>query len=1212
MHKFRLNIKCLHLSFYLLALIAIGINQQVNAQAEVPNPTFPFWKVNGNSGTVNGTNFIGTNDNVRFNFRVNNIPSGFIDHINANYAYGLRTLNSVTTGRYLIALGDSAGLKNTSGASNIYIGRLAGVNSTLGSMNVLIGDSAGVSIVNSSKNTILGHKAGQEVFTFPDNTHIGYMAGHQTGNVGGQTFVGSGAGAYNTSFHTVALGNEAGFEGSGQGSVYVGHTAGRNNTGGEYNVMIGVGSGNNATNAAYNTLIGPFSGQFNTFGRYNSALGVYTVVANDNTTAIGSFAQATQSNSMVLGSVAGVNGANTNVKVAIGNNAPNTSLDVKGDFALRERVLTLANGINNNVPVDSNTFFRVSGPVSLFALTGLAGGVDGKVVTLFNNTSSTMYIDAMALSLPANQILTGAGDLLVADSGTVTLQYNSTIAKWVVTSYNNASYGATAWNLTGNAGTTAGTNFMGTIDNVDVVFKRNGFQAGLLGVNNTAWGDRALIANTTGFSNTALGAYSLTANQTGAFNVGVGLNALTQNSSGRNNVGVGTGAASGNTTGFSNVAVGVASLFSNTSRNNLVAVGDSALYNNGTGVFSIVEAVDNTAVGSKGLFSNTTGSHNTAIGFQSLYSNTSGWHNMAVGYRALFGNTIGAGNTASGGMALSGNSTGSSNTANGFFSLGSNTTGNGNTAMGEYAMFSNTTGGFNTASGFRALTNNTVGISNVGIGVGALHQNTTRSNLVAIGDSALFNNGTGAVGTVQASQNTAVGSKALFTNTIGDALTAVGFKSLTANTTGFNNVAVGMSALGSNTTGAQNVAVGNEALGLNQSASGNVAVGQRALYINRGANNTAMGLFAMANNNTGTENTAIGQLALQFSNTGSFNTALGASALYVNNSGSNNTSLGYYSGLGNTSGSNNTFVGFQAGRGNLSGGQNTIIGENANVLLDNLNIATAIGSAARVSASNTIILGDTVNRPQVGIGVTAVGKTLSGTQFEIASQGANDNLLYRYSGAQTPTFNFQRSLGTLAVPTAVVSGSTLGRLDFYGYDGANWDQAAVISAESDSAVSAGIVPSRIRFLTQSSGVGIIERMRINRNGNVIIGDGFDRNTLLYLDGGMTIEPYNLIVALTGDNQLVNVGNESYIRISSNTTVGTARTVYLSNGLEVGQLLIISSISTGTNQFELVDVNTDPASNTETGAASLLMDPKDTATFIWDGADWLMLSFRSNN
>src|ERR1019366_6772505 len=34
------------------------------------------WTLSGNSGTVDGTNFIGTTDNMPFNIRVNNQPAG--------------------------------------------------------------------------------------------------------------------------------------------------------------------------------------------------------------------------------------------------------------------------------------------------------------------------------------------------------------------------------------------------------------------------------------------------------------------------------------------------------------------------------------------------------------------------------------------------------------------------------------------------------------------------------------------------------------------------------------------------------------------------------------------------------------------------------------------------------------------------------------------------------------------------------------------------------------------------------------------------------------------------------------------------------------------------------------------------------------------------------------------------------------------------------
>ena len=40
-----------------------------------------FWDIKGNGGTVDGTNFLGTTDNVVMNFRVNNQKAGRIDHL---------------------------------------------------------------------------------------------------------------------------------------------------------------------------------------------------------------------------------------------------------------------------------------------------------------------------------------------------------------------------------------------------------------------------------------------------------------------------------------------------------------------------------------------------------------------------------------------------------------------------------------------------------------------------------------------------------------------------------------------------------------------------------------------------------------------------------------------------------------------------------------------------------------------------------------------------------------------------------------------------------------------------------------------------------------------------------------------------------------------------------------------------------------------------
>ena len=89
---------------------------------------------------------------------------------------------------------------------------------------------------------------------------------------------------------------------------------------------------------------------------------------------------------------------------------------------------------------------------------------------------------------------------------------------------------------------------------------------------------------------------------------------------------------------------------------------------------------------------------------------------------------------------------------------------------------------------------NNIGYSNVAIGRGALRNDVGGINLVAIGDSALYNN-LGDVGEEEGLQNTAVGSKALYSNTTGSYNTANGHQSLYSNTTGSNNTANGLQSL---------------------------------------------------------------------------------------------------------------------------------------------------------------------------------------------------------------------------------------------------------------------------------------------------------------------------------------------------------------------------------------------------------------------------------
>ncbi len=159
----------------------------------------------------------------------------------------------------------------------------------------------------------------------------------------------------------------------------------------------------------------------------------------------------------------------------------------------------------------------------------------------------------------------------------------------------NATWQAalSGWGLNGNSGTTPGTNFIGTTDDNDLVFKRNniegfrlsgasgsivttvdatinGVTIGMGGGNietNTVIGSGAMISNTTGYSNTAIGLYALNANTDGDSNIAIGESSLASNTTGYSNTAIGIHTLIQNSTGTSNIAIGYDTLYSNISGN---------------------------------------------------------------------------------------------------------------------------------------------------------------------------------------------------------------------------------------------------------------------------------------------------------------------------------------------------------------------------------------------------------------------------------------------------------------------------------------------------------------------------------------------------------------------------------------------------------------------------------------------------------------------
>jgi hypothetical protein len=311
-----------------------------------------------------------------------------------------------------------------------------------------------------------------------------------------------------------------------------------------------------------------------------------------------------------------------NAQVGIGTTAPNATLDI-----------TAINPTGPSTNVDGILIPRVSRQrAQLMAATP---------------TSTLVYID---------DVVSGTATGTTINATSVGFYFfNGTLWEKIAAGI------STDWSLLGNGGTIATTNFIGTTDAIDLIFRRNNLRAGRLGLNNTSFGLNSLNSATTGTRNTAIGANVLNANTTGIRNTAIGESTMSSNTTGVENVAIGAGALFSNTTGEQNTSVGRNSMTINSTGNSNTALGYLALRGNTTGNFNTsvgraslsnsTTGIENTSIGVSSLFSNTTGNNNTAAGVQSSRNNTTGLNNTAVGYQSLFTNVTGSNNVALGNRA---------------------------------------------------------------------------------------------------------------------------------------------------------------------------------------------------------------------------------------------------------------------------------------------------------------------------------------------------------------------------------------------------------------------------------------------------------------------------------------------------------------------------------------------------------------------------------
>jgi hypothetical protein len=127
--------------------------------------------------------------------------------------------------------------------------------------------------------------------------------------------------------------------------------------------------------------------------------------------------------------------------IGINNSNPQAALDLNGDLRLRSVALTLPVGLNNDVDLTTNkaSIYTFAGTaLNGIQISGFTGGVGGRMVTIFNNstTSVVQLYDAGFSTNPSmaiNKILTGTGkNAIIYGNGSVTMRYDSALQKWTI------------------------------------------------------------------------------------------------------------------------------------------------------------------------------------------------------------------------------------------------------------------------------------------------------------------------------------------------------------------------------------------------------------------------------------------------------------------------------------------------------------------------------------------------------------------------------------------------------------------------------------------------------------------------------------------------------------------------------------------------------------------------------------------------------------
>ena len=188
-----------------------------------------------------------------------------------------------------------------------------------------------------------------------------------------------------------------------------------------------------------------------------------------------------------------------------------------------------------------------------------------------------------------------------------------------------------------------------------------------------------------------------------------------------------------------------------------------------------------------------------------------------------------------------------------------------------------------------------------------------------------------------------------------------------------------------------------------------------------------------------------------------------------------------------------------------------------------LTFGTANTERARIDSSGRLLVGTDSNR------VTRLATNSFSPKMQLEDDTEAAFSMSRFiNSAGPPRFVLQKARGTGASPVIVQNNDDIGQILFSGWDGDTFTNGAEIIAEVDGTPGDDVMPGRLIFKTNAGIATNTERLRIQSDGNVVIGY-ISANAKLQVNSGASTAVGN------ATNPAFQIGDTTNYRFAIHTT-----------------------------------------------------------------------------